>query len=50
MTKHGICQLIRPHTTNEIKLDLPINDSSALYSHDVDVDVGPPTNKDETHL
>ena len=46
MTKHGLCQLIRPHTTNEIKLDLPINDSNALYLHDV----GQPTNNDETQL
>jgi len=46
MTKHGLCQLIMPHTTNDIKLDLPINDSNAIYWHDV----GQPTNKDETHL
>jgi len=48
MTKHGLCQLTRPHATNLIKLDLLINDSNTLYSHDVDV--GQPTNKDETHL
>jgi len=48
MTKHGLCQLIRPPTTNEIKLDLPINDSNTLYPHDVDV--GQPTDKDETRL